>query len=503
MNKHLNSILLAAALLLCVGASASSRTIRFTPDTERVLNNPLSGWVMYLGRPWDSDFWEKQGYDNMVTSTGDTVRVSDYASTAYIRTSWSSLEPEEGVYSWRDSTSRIYRLFKSVQDRGMRLAFRIVVDGRDQGQNTPMYVIDAGARYYTIGNGKHMSPYPDDPVFQKAYSRFITALAEDFNDPARVEFIDAYGLGKWGESHGMVYGDASNKHEVFDWITTLYTKTFSRVPLLIHYHRVIGVGNGESYGGVAPDTDSLLVSAINKGYSLRHDAFGMTEYYQQWEKDFAREWTFRRPIIFEGGWITAAHHRYWRDPCGMYREGHSEDVRRGEYLAARETHVNMMDLRINDETRSWFTQAFDLVKGFVSEGGYRLAPVKVSVPSRCVNGRSFSVKHSWQNLGWGYCPNNIPQWNFKFKPAFALLDRNGEPVKVFVDDDAEPAEWIKGNVFSYRKTFTMEDVPAGSYTWAVAIVDTTSDCKPGIELSLPEDSNLAGGWTGLASVIVR
>lgn len=505
MNKHLilKTSLIAATLLFCGCASASRHTVRFTPDTERVLDNPLSGWVMYLGRPWDSDFWEKQGYDHMVTSSGDTVRVSDYATTAYIRTSWSSLEPEEGVYTWRDTSSRIYRLFKTVQDRGMRLAFRIVVDGRDQGQNTPMYVIDAGAKYYTIGNGKHKSPYPDDPVFQKAYEKFITALAEDFNDPERVEFIDAYGLGKWGESHGMVYSDASKKHEVFDWITTLYTTTFSKVPLVIHYHRVIGVGNGESYGGVAPDTDSLLVSAINKGYSLRHDAFGMTDYYQDWERKFASDWNFRRPIIFEGGWITAAHHRYWRDPCGMYREGHSEDVRSGEYLAAKEAHVNMMDLRINDETRSWFGKAFDLVKGFVSEGGYRLAPVKVSVPSRIRNGRRFTVTHSWQNLGWGYCPNNIPQWNYKFKPAFALLDGSGTPVKLFVDYDAEPSEWLKGEVYNYKKNFDLADVAPGHYTWAVAVVDTASGCKAGIELSLPEELILENGWTEFGSVTVK
>ena len=93
---------------------------------------------------------------------------------------------------------------------------------------------------------------------------------------------------------------------------------------------------------------------------------------QAFEKEFARKWNFRLPILMEGGWITAAHHRYWIDSSGNYRQGHSEDVRRGEFEASREAHVNTMDFRINDEVTSWFSQTFDLVKRFVAEGGYRL-----------------------------------------------------------------------------------------------------------------------------------
>ena len=175
----------AIALLLFVSMAWThpshakpAKVLRFEADTVRVLRNPLNGWVMYLNRNWDDDFWAATGYDEMKTSEGTVVRVSDYASTAYLRTSWASLEPEEGRYAWRDPNSRIWRLFKSLRDRDMRIALRVVVDGRDQGQNTPMYVIDAGAEYYSSGKGVHKSPYPDDPVFQEKYAKFIAALAE-------------------------------------------------------------------------------------------------------------------------------------------------------------------------------------------------------------------------------------------------------------------------------------------------------------------------------------
>jgi hypothetical protein len=316
-------VLLFGSGLLASCGGGKQTTVHFIPDTTTVLRNPLNGWVMYLGRNWDENFWQTQGYDTMRVSDTETVKVSDYASTCYIRTSWSSLEPEEGKYTWNDSTARLTKLLKSATDRNMRLAFRIVVDGRDQGQNTPLYVFDAGASYYTDPNDEsRKSPYPDDSVFQAKYSRFIEAFAEKFDDSYKVDFIDGYGLGKWGEAHSMVYKDYANKARVFEWVTDLYARCFTKVPLVINYHRLVGANNVTGWGDVAPDSEDLLNSAIQKGYSLRHDAFGMNGYYQEWEKEFVAKWNFKRPVIMEGGWITGAHHRYWIDPTGNYREGH-------------------------------------------------------------------------------------------------------------------------------------------------------------------------------------
>lgn len=62
------------------GLKAPEQTVCFEPDTTSVLKNPLTGWVMYLGRAWDENFWQTQRYDAMPVNGGDsTVRVSDYA----------------------------------------------------------------------------------------------------------------------------------------------------------------------------------------------------------------------------------------------------------------------------------------------------------------------------------------------------------------------------------------------------------------------------------------
>ena len=114
-----------------------------------------------------------------------------------------------------------------MRERGMRLAFRINVDSRDQGQNTPLYVKEAGAKGFQDPNNPQIwSPYPDDAVFQQKYEKFLQAFAVAFDDPDKVDFIDAYGLGKWGEAHGVKYNNYSNKVEVFEWITDTYAKSF-------------------------------------------------------------------------------------------------------------------------------------------------------------------------------------------------------------------------------------------------------------------------------------
>ena len=500
----LRKITIALSLLatLITGIpEAKGKKVCFIPDTVRVIRNPLQGWVMYLGRQWDENFWTEQGYDMMQTSDGSgQAKVADFATCAYIRTSWASLEPTEGNYVWNDPDSRIMKLIDTLSRRGLRIAFRIVIDGRDQGQNTPQYVFDAGAEgYYDPKNpGKNLSPYPDDKVFQQKYTTFFKAFAKRFDNPDEVEFIDAYSLGKWGESHSMIYRDNANKEDVFYWMIDLASESFRNVPTVIHYHRLLGDPDEDGWGDSKTETEHMLNYALDKGFILRHDAFGMHGYYQDWEKEMAAKWNNIRPIIMEGGWITGAHHRYWRDPSGLYREGHPEDVRLGEFNAAAEAKVNMMDFRINDETRSWFEDAFPLVKEFVKRGGYRLYPSMVEVPESASRGELLELVSEWNNIGWGYCPANIPQWKGRYKIGYALLDKTGSPVKTAIEDRSDLSKWHKGTATTYSTPFSLQEVKPGRYTWAMAIMDTTKG-KPGLEMAVDPEL-LSEGWLKISEV---
>lgn len=482
------------------------QVVNIAPDTVSIIKNPLNGWVMYMGRNWDSDFGKAQHYDEFPAAVpGGKVRVTDWCGTAYIRTSWASMEPEEGKYFWNDPDSRLNRLLTEVRNRGLRLAFRIVVDGRDQGQNTPRYVLDAGAKAFAskLGDKEVYTPYPDDPVFQEKYSKFIKAFASRFDSFDEVDFIDAYGLGKWGEAHSMKYLDGKNKIPVYEWITDLYSRSFKEVPLVMNYHRVLAEETVNGWEDEPnPDSEGMLESAISKGYSLRHDAFGMTGYYKEWEKAFAAKWNFKVPIIMEGGWITGAHHRYWIDPSGKYHEGHPEEVRRGEMEEAEEARVNMMDFRVGNETESWF-QNIDLVERFIRHGGYRLYPAQVVVPEEARTGETLTLTHTWENMGWGYCPNNIRQWNHRFKPSFALIAEDGTVARIFVDTKAEPSDWMRNKPMGYSLTVSLEGVAPGNYSWAVAISDTEKGNVPGLNMAVDAASLTRDGWLKVSKVTIR
>ena len=94
---------------------------------------------------------------------------------------------------------------------------------------TPNFVKEAGAKGYETQTGsvKVWSPYPDDPIFQKYYEKFIRALAKDFNDPDKVQFVSGSGFGKWGEYHSVWYyqvrelgkPELPTREAVFDWVT--------------------------------------------------------------------------------------------------------------------------------------------------------------------------------------------------------------------------------------------------------------------------------------------
>ena len=113
-----------------------------------------------------------------------------------------------------------------------------------------------------------------------------------------------------------------------------------------------------------------------------------------------------------------------------------------------------------------------------------------------------TVGHSWANLGWGYCPVNLPQWNYKYKAAVALLDSKDKPVKVFVEADADLSKWLKGEISSYKTEVEIKGLAVGAYTWAVGVVDTTQDNAIGIRPAATAKSVTEDGWVRAGAVTV-
>lgn len=492
---------------------AGNTIVNIKPERYKLLRNPLQGWNIYtgLGDGLINDFWEQ--YDNFDSRIGK-VKVSDYGTTLYIRGAWSYFNPEEDKYIWDEDNNDIYAqrfrmLVKGAEERNLKLAFTFVVDSRDKHEFfTPQFVKDAGAKCFetTTGTMKVWSPYPDDPIFQEKYEKFLRAFAAKYNDPDITAYVSGFGLGKWGETHTLIYstGDESPKQAVFDWITDLMSEIFTKVPIFINYHRCL-LSTKEYVSSPVDDSERLIDEAVNKGFSLRHDAFGMKTYYANWERGIAAKYYGVRPIIEEGGWVESSH------GSSIHGDGYADyaEVRKGEYDEGKAAHVNMMDLRYSStvsagETHSWFNDGFTYLNEFINEGGYRLYPDKISVPQSASTGSSIQVTHRWSNLAWGYCPNNIPQWNYKYKVAFALLDKStNKPVYSFVDSAPKISDWLCGTPKTYTSSFALQGVKAGDYTWAVGIIDSSKgDDVIGLNLSVRDEILTDEGWVKLSDVTI-
>ncbi len=498
---------------------AGNKIVNIKPERSKFLRNPLQGWNIYtgIGSGMMDNFWDI--YDNFDSSEGK-VKVSDYGTTLYIRGAWSDFNPEEGVYIWQDGVNtepakRFRMLVNGAKERNLKLAFTFVVDSRDKHYNfTPDYVREAGCKGYvtTTGSVQVWSPYPDDPIFQEKYAKFLQDFAAKYNDPDLTNYVSGFGLGKWGETHTLKYWAVDNKekteketkYEVFEWITDLMAKTFTKVPIFINYHRCLM--SSSSFGGAnLDDTADLIDRAVKKGFSLRHDAFGMKQYYKDWERGIATTYRYQCPFIMEGGWVESSH------GSSIKGDGYADyaEVRKGEFDEGKGANVNMMDFRFSSspqtgETHSWFNSAFKLVKEFIADGGYRLYPDKVSLPENASSNGKVVLTHRWSNLGWGYCPTNLPQWNQKYKVAFALLDKTTEkPVKVFVDPNPEISDWVQGTPHTYKTELTLSDVTPGQYEWAVGIVDTTKDNAIGIIISARDEYQTEDGWVKLSDVTIK
>lgn len=500
--------------------------ISVSPDRTRILlENPLSGWVTYsgIGDGLADNYWDL--YDDFdcadAPDGSGKVSVWDYSNVLYIKADWAAMNPEDGVYIWEQDPSysdfayRLHYLMDGAKERGLKIAFTINTNSEDDHTNsTPDFVReeDPSSCYATTtGSATVYSGYPDNQTFQKYYEKFVKAFAQRFDNPDEVEYISGLGLGKWGECHTFRYstettlgvGDESPRYDVYDWATSLYADNFTHVPVVTNYHKMVGMT--ASAGSADDMSQTLLELAISKGFSMRHDAFGMKSYYGSWERNFIAGHRYEVPVLGEGGWVAGSHGTsYQGDGYANIRE-----LRQGEYDEMQRAYVNMMDLRYNSnvsqsETYLWFNEAFDLVEQFLQEGVYRLYPNTLWLPESVNAEESLTVRSRWSNLGNAYFPADLKQWQGKYKMAYALLDNeSGEAMYTFVDSAAQLQKVVKNSMQTFDTELDLSGVSAGDYTWGIAIVNTEKDNTPSVELSCKESDLTDSGWLKLMSVTVN
>ena len=467
--------------------------VRPVEDQTSFIKNPAMGWVPYMEdlRALDRDFFVAEDYFEEL----DPYLQS--ASILYLRLPWSLLEPSEGQYLWQVDDN-FKKIINMALERGLKLAFRINVDSQDyKYQSTPQYVFDAGAKGYGANSDPALlTPIVTDPVFREKFETFLTAFAEKFNDPSIVDYIDGGGLAYWGEM-GTFFGqnytglNEAEKTDTYHWIVNLYADKFPDV--------LLGMQFGSPFS-----MDDQIWSIREKGFMMRRDAMGSRMYMTQAEKDKMMQYWPEVPLFAEN-----CYQRFIDFVLSCDRQTRPiKDMLTRVVDDALELHANTLDLRHPEDVIEWVTNHPELVQRFVVEGGYRFVPNYVSYPVQIAENREAEIYHSWKNTAVGKLPNDLPAWNYKYKLSFALLNKDsGEVAKAWIDDQVDMSQWIKGSNFEYKTKIDTTGVDAGTYDFAVAIVDTRDDNKPAIHLAIQQDGQALGSrdyqWSKLGEIEIK
>ncbi|MCY0898520.1 MAG: DUF4832 domain-containing protein [Firmicutes bacterium] len=462
----------------------------------RPLNNPIKnpgrGWALYVDafftdvrdvRFDDSGFPDAARYWALQDASGAT----EYASLLYLRVPWSQMEPSLGIYAW-EADENFQALLEGARARGLRTAFRVYVDSHDSYQQaTPDFVRQLGAEGYidswqdSRGHvHQYWNPWLSDSVFQQQLTRFLEAFASRFDDSQCVDFIDAGGLGWWGEMHHLGIPPGHAESDVLQWVATVYQQCFSRVLLGWQYV-------------ATPIADALVGS---RQFVIRRDSLGSPIWFPETE---------RRPIIQHWPAVPV-----FAENCYHHLQSRSEWWSGDGFSSLRETletvvshaseiHANTLDLRIPEDAEAWMQVAPDIVRDLSVRLGYCFRLLEVRYHSRLPSRANLSISHRWTNVGFGRIPNDDPHWQHKYRVAWSLIGQRGI-ASMFVDTTIDISQWLPGIEYEYRLQWPLS-LSEGRYQLGVAIVDSSKGNTPAVGIASEGFRNI-DGWMVVGEVLM-
>lgn len=450
--------------------------VLYTLDEENNLKNPYMGWVLYSegnsGIDRAETYWHSQN-----------EAAQRYAGVYYMRWPWSYLESEEGKYAW-EHDENFKALVQGALDRGLRLAFRVFTDSRDcEDDAVPTYVLKEGT-YFTEYNRK--TPYPNDPYFLEKYTKFIKAFGKAFNDPSKVDFIDCAGIGKWGEEHSFKFKKTEDggvtRFEMYETISKAYAEAFDKV---------INVMN---FADREQKEEALLFNEL--GFSPRRDGYVSYWFGEADQIKFMNHFPNK---------ILVAEACYWQKAP---TEGDNPQQDKNDWNGwqdyyvrlvdlALETHANYLDMRTPTQTARLLQSNRDDVKRFISKGGYRIYPKRITAN---IHDNKISIEHTWQNVGVGVLPNNNKNLRFKYKVTFALFNDKDELVQQWNSEKVEVSELVGNKTIKGEETFDLDSHPEGTYKIGVGIINTLPNDSKDIKLAIKRPKIIKNEWVYIGDV---
>jgi len=330
------------------------------------------------------------------------------------------------------------------------------------------------------------SPYEDDPIFRDKFESFMDAFAAEYDDPSVTDFVDVYGLGWWGEMHNLKL-KTETEQQAANWLTDVFTTRFSHVLV-----------NSVEGGYLIDHADQKAISGVTAG--IRRNSYASPQYLPKAAQDKIRAvWRKGVPVFAENNFQV---YDTWRTTWSPFYPNVGPMLRQA-IIEALYTHSNVLDMRRPDDATTWTTRYPELVHHFNLYGGYRFVLQSVTLPERIRAGEAFELEQSWKNTAVGLFPNKRPNWNHKYKVAYALLNKDNGTVAAYTTlPEIEAGDWVRGSEYAYNSSIRFQGVAPGDYNLGVAIVDTTDEDQAAIQLAI-RSPQTEEGWYSIGEIQVQ
>jgi hypothetical protein len=454
-QKHAGPVCIG--LLLAVfpfAVAAGPRTVVPREDAEAVLHNPGMGWVLYENYALDP---RPAGAGTMNTMPEEAFAGCDAVAVMF---AWSDVEQAEGRFDWR----RVDEAWDYWLQRGKEIHLRMSTEplfgwSRVQppgGLGIPDWLLDRipADQKKRREDGPQFGWHVDarNVLYQERLRLFLKEANAHFSGPLTPALVDLRGFGRWGEWHsGYPYASLDERRSALRAVLEIWSTSFPTRLLALSYSHDPD-GPAEFHAGPTRAFDAAFATRYEE--YLRYSAFDLAL--------AMPNITLRRDGA--GGAVCSNQRKLcehvYRDlrrapqasefvtGYAQARPGGAEWLRWmvDDALSLHPNYIGLLGYSGRD-AQAFMNEQPDLVAHGLRGMGYRLVPLRVTMPERLAAGQPFTLDMEWINRAAGRALQD-------FTLRVRLADEQGE---VLAQADAVPlptSQWLQGDVHQVERSVT-------------------------------------------------
>lgn len=457
----------------------------FTPreDTEVVLHNPDMGWVLYENYAIDP---RPNGTGTMNVLPRATFEGCDFVAVMF---AWSDIEKEQDRFDW----SRVDAACDYWQERGKAIHLRISAEplfGWSRvvppgGLGIPDWLLaripDAQKRRRDDGPmfGWHVDAR--NSIYRQRLRVFLQEANAHFSGKREPALVDLRGFGRWGEWHsGFPYASIDEKREALQHVLDIWTGCFHNRMLTLSYSHDPD-GPADLYAGSMVKFDREFTK--NYDAYLRFSAFDLAM-----KKPNV---TLRRDGA--GGAVCSNQRKlcehFYRDlrrapQASEFVAGYAHMRGGGDAWVkwvvddALSLHPNYVGLLgySGQDALDFMLERPDLVALGMKRMGYRLVPLRLTVPKTVRAGKPFAIEMEWINRGTGRALRD-------YLLRLRLADKRGQTLAQSDAGTLPTSQWLEGDKHTLNVDAAFPNI--GGDSGAAKLFIALHDPATGRNIKLP------------------